>query len=182
MLIRFGTLVALAIFTATPAKAGVEAVRVGIFAQACCGIGTSKEDGAAFSGEVAFSSPKFLSVLRSPRPVIGFVVATDSDATSQIYAGLEWQLDLPAGFFVSTTLGGAVHNGETNFDPVADFDRVDETNFLGCRGQFRVAGDIGRRIVPGVNASFHWAHISNAGLCSVNEGLDHIGLRVSVGF
>lgn len=158
----------------------IEEVRAGVFAQSCCGFGSSKEDGVAINGEVVFSSPRFLSVLAAPRPVVGATLAPHDGATDQIYAGLEWKVDI-SRWFVAAGVGGTVHNGETDrYDPVADAARVDETVFFGCAALFRLAGDVGYRVTDRLSASFHWNHISNAGLCSDNEGLDQMGLRLGI--
>ncbi|WP_428407360.1 acyloxyacyl hydrolase [Hyphococcus sp.] len=158
----------------------VEEVRAGVYAQSCCGFGSSKEDGVAINGEAVFASPRFLSVLAKPRPVIGATLAPHDGATDQVYAGLEWKVDI-SRWFVAAGVGGVVHNGETDrYDPIADAARVDETVFFGCRALFRLAGDVGYRVTERVSASFHWNHISNAGLCSENEGLDQMGLRVGL--
>lgn len=170
---------AVAAMAASPAAADVDEFRAGVLAQSCCGQGTSKEQGAAINAEVLFDAPRFLSVLGAPRPVIGATVALDPDATSQFYGGFEWLFDVAPRWFVAGMVGGAVHNGETDrFDQVADNDRVDHTLFLGCRAQFRLGASAGYRITDNVNASIHWSHMSNAGLCSENEGLDHLGFRV----
>lgn len=156
----------------------VDEVRAGVYAQSCCGFGSSKEQGAAINAEALFDSPSFLSVLGSPRPLIGATFATDSDATSQIYSGLEWQVDV-SRWFISAGVGVAVHNGETDqYDPVADAARVNHTVFYGCRALFRLAGDVGYRLTDNISASVHWNHISNAGLCNENEGMDQLGLRL----
>lgn len=161
----------------------VQEVRGGILLQSCCGIGTNKEDGVGLNAEALFRSPKFLSVLGAPRPVVGTTIATDGDATSQFYAGFDWTFDFAEKFFFSAMLGGAIHTGETDeFDPIADNNRVDTTLFFGCRAHFRMAGDLGYRISERVSASVHWSHISNAGLCTHNEGLDHLGLRIGYRF
>lgn len=158
-------------------------VRAGVYAQSCCGIGSDKEQGAAINAEALFASPDFLSALGAPRPLVGATIATDSDATSQIYAGLEWKLDVSPRWFVAASGGGVIHNGETDrFDPVADAGRVGSTVFYGCRALFRIAGDVGYRLTDRVSASFHWNHISNAGLCSENEGMDQIGGRIGLRF
>ena len=168
---------------AASAQSIVEEVRGGILAQACCGFGSNKEKGVGINAEAQFKSPRFLSVLGAPRPVVGLTVASDSDATSVFYAGLDWRVNLGKKFFVGTTLGGAVHNGETDtYDPIADADRVNETIFLGCRAAFRYGMDLGYWITDRVNMSVHWSHISNAGLCSENEGLDHLGARIGYRF
>lgn len=177
----FIALIAGCISLAGAAYAGpLEEVRAGLYAQSCCGFGSSKEQGAAINAEAVFQSPRFLSVLGAPRPVVGATYATDSDATSQIYAGLEWRAEI-SRWFVAAGVGGAIHNGETDrFDPIADAGRVDSTVFFGCRGLFRLAGDVGYRVTDRLSASFHWNHISNAGLCSDNEGLDQMGFRLGL--
>ncbi|NNL88168.1 MAG: acyloxyacyl hydrolase [Marinicaulis sp.] len=164
------------------AQGAIDEIRAGIFAQSCCGPGSNKEEGVALNGEVIFNSPRALTVLGSPRPVVGGTIATDGDATSLGYFGLEWKFDLAPKIFVAVGGGGAVHNGETKFDPLVDAPRVNNTLFLGCRAAIRMAGDLGYRIAPRVSASLHWSHISNAGLCQVNEGLDHLGVRLGFDF
>jgi len=165
------------------AEVNIEEVRGGVLAQSCCGPGNNREDGVGLNAEIVFASPEFLSFAGSPRPLAGATVATDSDATSHIYAGLEWRFNLHPRFFVSGGGGGAIHNGETDdFDPVADANRLSSTLFFGCRAVFRINGDVGYRINDRFNAMFSWSHISNAGLCRENEGLDHLGFRLGYEF
>lgn len=168
-------------FSGVAAAAGpLEEVRAGLYAQSCCGFGSSKEDGAAINAEAVFKSPRILSVLAAPRPVVGATFATDGDATNQIYAGLEWRAEA-ARWFVAGGVGGVVHDGETDrFDPIEDAARANSTVFYGCRVLFRLAGDVGYRVTDRLSASFHWNHISNAGICSENEGMDQIGLRLGL--
>lgn len=173
--------IAMGVSFAGAAHAGpIEELRAGLYAQSCCGFGSSKEQGAAINAEAVFKSPRFLSVLAAPRPVLGATVATDGDATNQVYAGLEWRADV-SRWFVAAGVGGVLHDGETDrFDPVADAARVSSTVFYGCRALFRLAGDVGYRVTDRLSASFHWNHISNAGLCSDNEGMDQMGLRLGL--
>lgn len=169
-------------FSSPSAAQFIDEVRGGVLAQGCCGNGSNKEEGVSLNLEALFSSPRFLSVVGAPRPLIGASVATDGDATSQLYGGLEWKLELER-FFVAATGGATIHDGETDrFDPVADADRVESTVFYGCRVLFRIGGDVGYRLTESVSASVHWNHISNAGLCENNEGLDHLGLRLGYRF
>lgn len=159
----------------------LDEARAGVYVQSCCGFGSDKEQGAAVNAEALFSSPRFLTVLGAPRPLIGATIATDSDATSQVYSGLEWKVDLASRWFVAVSPGLVIHNGETDtFDPIADAGRVDETVFYGCRVLFRIAGDAGYKLTDRLSASFHWNHISNAGLCTDNEGMDQIGVRLGL--
>lgn len=176
---------ALAACALAPAHAivPVKEVRAGVFAQACCGgVGSSKEQGAAINAEAVFASPRVLSFIGAPRPVAGLTVATDGDATSQIYGGLEWKAEI-SRFFIAAGAGVAVHNGETDrYDPIADAGRVSHTVFFGCPVLFRLAGDIGYQASERIAVSLHWNHISNAELCSENEGLDQMGVRLGLSF
>jgi len=172
----------LAFAPAATAQSIIEEARAGVLAQSCCGNGTNKEDGVSLNVEALFRSPRFLSAIGA-KPLIGASVASDGDATSQIYAALEWRAPLFDRFFVAATLGGALHNGETDrFDPAADADRVENTAFYGCAAHFRFGGDFGYALSKRVTASVHYNHISNAGLCSENEGLDHLGGRLGIRF
>ena len=172
-------------FAVAPARAGdvISEVRGGIVAQGWGGQAVDKEQGVGINGEIVFRSPDFLSVILAPRPVIGATIALDSDATSQIYAGLDWRFDLTERFYINGGVGGAIHNGETDpFDPVHDTGRKNHTVFLGCRTLFRLSGDVGYRVTDRLNASAYWAHLSNAGLCTDNEGLDTLGARLGWSF
>ncbi len=164
------------------AEGPVDEIVIGAASQGWGAQGADKEQGVGINGEVRFSSPSFLSFLGSPRPHIGGTVATDSDATSQIYAGLIWRQHLSPRFFVAGSLGGMIHNGEVEYDPVADANRLSNTTFLGCRALFRLAADVGYDVTDHINASVFVAHASNAGLCSENEGLDNLGMRIGYRF
>ncbi|MBL4618918.1 MAG: acyloxyacyl hydrolase [Marinicaulis sp.] len=178
------TMLVASVFNAAPAYAGnIDEARVGVLSQGFGGWSPNIEDGASINLELLFQSPEFMRVIGAPRPVIGASIATDSDATSQIYAGFEWRTYLTRGLFVAGMVGGAVHNGETAaFDPVADAARVNDTLFFGCRVLVRLGTDIGYDLTERVSASFHWEHISNAGVCDENEGLDNMGLRIGYRF
>ncbi len=178
------TVLAVLAFSAPAHSQGlVQELRGGIAAQGFGGQGVDKEQGAALNGEIVFRSPEFLSVILAPRPVLGATIAFDSDATSQIYAGLDWRFDLSERFFVTGGVGGAIHNGETSpFDPVIDTGRQGHTTFLGCRALFRLNANAGVRITERLNASLYWSHLSNANLCDTNEGLDNLGVRLGLEF
>ncbi|MEO1241563.1 MAG: acyloxyacyl hydrolase [Pseudomonadota bacterium] len=179
-----GLLLAASLFFAAPAYAQrIDEARIGVTAQGFGGWSPDLEQGGGVNVELLFESPRFLSAIGSPRPLIGANIATDSDATSQIYAGVEWKAYLAKRFFAAGMVGGAIHNGETDpFDPVADAGRINNTQFLGCRALFRLSADIGYDFADRVSASIHWSHISNARLCDENEGLDNLGVRIGYRF
>lgn len=162
---------------------GIDEARFGVTAQSVGGWSPSVEQGAGINLELLFVSPEFLRAIGSPRPLIGANIATDSDATSQFYLGVEWKAHLTRRFFVAGMVGGAIHNGETDaFDPAVDIGRLNNTLFLGCRALFRLSADVGYDISERISASVHMSHISNAGLCDDNEGLDNLGVRVGYHF
>ncbi|MHA7871716.1 MAG: acyloxyacyl hydrolase [Hyphococcus sp.] len=183
-LILFALLMLFCAWGPAPAQADiVDEARIGATAQSVGGWAPDLEQGVGVNLELLFESPEFLSVLGAPRPVIGANIATDSDATSQVYAGLEWKARFAQRFFAAGMVGGAIHNGETDpFDPVADASRATNTLFLGCRALFRLSADIGYEVTERVSASVHWSHISNANLCDENEGLDNLGMRIGYRF
>jgi lipid A 3-O-deacylase len=166
--------------SAAQAAGPVDEVRVGALAQGLGAISPDKEDGAAVTGEVLFRKLESLKFVGSPRPLLGLSIATGEFATSSVYAGFNWGVDLGPWAFIDGGVGLAVHDGEVSFNPADPL--IDEHNFLGCRVLARLSADLGVKIAPRVTASIHTSHMSNAGLCSENEGLDSTGLRLGVKF
>ena len=186
MIRRLSALAAIFVALATPAGAqtekAIDEVRVGVFGQSWGGPGSDKEQTPSFNVEALFRSPRFLSAIGAPRPYLGATIAADLDATHQFYSGLEWEVSLGDKFFAAAGGGIAVHTGETKFDPVADAARAADTVFLGCRVLFRASADIGYRVTERARLSLHVDHLSNAGICSPNEGLDNAGIRLGFSF
>ncbi len=160
----------------------LDEVRVGVFGQSWGGPGSDKEQTPSVNIEALFRSPRFLSVIGAPRPNLGATIAADFDATHQFYGGLEWDVSLGGKFFAAAGAGLAVHTGETKFDPVADAARAADTVFLGCRVLFRVSADVGYAVTERARLSLHVDHLSNAGICFPNEGLDNAGIRLGYRF
>lgn len=176
-----GAAVLAALLTATGAGAApIDEVRGGVLVQGLGPLASDKEDGVSLNGEFLFSPLRSLSFIGAPRPHLGLSVATGEYATSQIYAGLTWELNVTPVFFLNAGVGVAVHDGETDFNPPDPL--VGERNYLGCRALARLSGGVGYRLTPNLNAALHLDHISNAGLCSENEGLDNMGLRLGYSF
>lgn len=179
------TIISLAglMMASSPAQAGsVEEVRAGLSAQSVGFISPDVEDGVAFSGEVLFKAPDILSAIWNPKPHIGFSLATAGNGTSYIYSGLTWRKSfLSEKFFVDVGVGGAIHDGRISFNPAIDLPRTDGS-FLGCPVLFRLHAAPGIRLNERWSASLQWEHLSNAGLCDENEGLDNIGFRLSYRF
>ena len=169
-------------FSQAALAGGIDEIRAGASIQSVSGIADNLEDGVALSGEIIFDSPKPLKWLFNARPHLGASVALDEAATSYGYAGLTWRLRAPMSrFYFDAGVGGAVHNGETSFDPAIHIPRPDSA-FLGCRGLFRLHATPGVRILPRTTLSIQYEHLSNAGICDENEGLDNLGVRLGVRF
>jgi len=137
-----------------------------------------KEDGAFITGEVLFKpvagpfSNRFLDVLLTPRPDLGFSVSTGG-GTDQVYGGFTWTVPLPWVFFLEASFGGTIHDG-----PLQDQDLA-----LGCRVFFRESLGLG------IDFGEHWRliggvdHSSHANLCGKeNDGLTHYGGSIGYRF
>ena len=103
------------------------------------------------------------------RPAIGASIHTDG-GTSHAYLDARWQIELPAGFFIGTGVGVAVHNGE--LDPVKP-----DMKALGSRALFHIPLEIGFRFNAHNSLSVFFEHTSNANFADYNEGLDRLGVR-----
>jgi hypothetical protein len=137
-----------------------------------------KEDGAFITGELLFKpvagpfENRFLDVLLTPRPHLGFSVSTEN-GTDQVYGGFTWTVPLPWVFFLEASFGGTIHNGSLEGEDLS----------LGCRVLFRESIGIG------VDLGEHWRvvggadHSSHTNLCGEeNDGLTHYGGRIGYRF
>ena len=155
-------------------------VRGGVFIQGLGPFGPDQEDGIGINGELLLNPLNGLAAIGAPRPHVGVSVATDEYATSQVYAGLTWEQHFTPRLFINGGLGVAVHDGEVDFNPPDPL--LSERSYLGCRALFRLSADLGYMMTDRLSASVHVDHISNAGLCSENEGLDNTGFRLGYRF
>ncbi|MEJ2123714.1 MAG: acyloxyacyl hydrolase [Alphaproteobacteria bacterium] len=103
----------------------------------------------------------------SPRLHLGTTIAPDG--ISEIYAGFTWEHHFASRLFFETSLGGAVHDG-----PTAD----NNADSYGCPLLFRESASLGFDITNRVRILATVDHISNAGLCSENQGLTNAGVRL----
>jgi hypothetical protein len=135
---------------------------------------------ANLTGEVLFSKPFTPADLFTsyfvPRPHVGGSVNFDSK-TSFAYAGLTWTVDVTPRVFVEGSLGGAVHDGNTN-----PFYTPPDRAALGCSPLFRESGSFGVRLSTNWHVMATVEHLSNAGACSDNRGLTNVGARVGYAF
>ncbi|MEW5726986.1 MAG: acyloxyacyl hydrolase [Pseudomonadota bacterium] len=163
---RLAPILLLALF---PVSAHAVELRLGVLAHDVGVFGGEHESGADGNVEVLFDSPSVLAPLWAPRPHLG-VSVNSAGNTSQAYAGLTWTWDVTRRLFLAFSLGGAVHDGET------ETDRQDRIN-LGSRVLFRESLSIGFWITENQNLSLMLSHISNANLAEHNEGMDNFGIR-----
>jgi lipid A 3-O-deacylase len=134
----------------------------------------NKESGFDTNLELLFTSPDFLQAIWSPRPHIGGTYNSDGN-THQAYLGLTWEWDFFSHFFFNFSVGGVYHTGEkVTSDP--------NKKSLGCSVLFRESLNLGYRINEAHSLMFHFDHISNAKMCSTNEGLETFGLRYGYRF
>ena len=134
----------------------------------------NEEDGFDVNLEFLFVSPKILETIWSPRPHIGGTFNTDGD-TSQIYFGLSWEWAFWKSWFAGFSLGGSVHDGETETNELGRKE-------LGCHLLFRESVEFGTRLSGKHGVSVFLDHISNANICDKNEGLENFGLRYGYRF
>jgi hypothetical protein len=149
-------------------------VRGGILAHDRGPFTNNEEGGADINLELLFRSPDILASIGSPRPHLGFSVNTGGD-TDQFYAGLTWEWEFWRGLFAGFSLGGAVHDGET------ETSRTDRKE-LGCRVLFRGSLEIGYKLTRRHGVSLFYDQISNLDICDNNEGLETAGVRYGYRF
>jgi lipid A 3-O-deacylase len=132
------------------------------------------------TGEVLFSKPFTPADLFTsyfvPRPHVGGSINFDGN-TNFAYAGLTWTVDVTSRVFVEGSLGGAVHDGNTN-----PFYTPPDRTALGCSPLFRESGSVGVRLGANWSVMATVEHLSNQGTCSDNRGLTNVGARLGYSF
>jgi hypothetical protein len=157
-------------FEQQPPAGPVKALRVGMLAHDVDGLwsGESKEKGPDICAEMIISRPLFYLLSATAYPNAGVSLNTRGD-TSAVYGGflLQWEPD--SAFFFSTGLGLALHDGRRDRDSV-------DRKALGSRVLFRIPIEIGYAVDHHHRIILAFAHASNAGLASPNEGMDTLGI------
>lgn len=164
---------------ATPAKKQngfVSEIKLGLLAHDQGPFSSNKEEGVDTNVEIRFVSPDILKAIWSPRPHIGFN-ANSSGGISSVFIGLTYEWGFWKNMFAGFSLGGAVHNGETERG-TAELDEKE----LGCRVLFRGSIEVGYRINKHHSLSGFLDHISNADLCETNESVENAGIRYGYRF
>ena len=154
-----------------PSPAGpVRALRVGMLAHDVDGLwsGESREKSPDLCAEMIINRLLFRLLSAAAYPNAGVSLNTRGD-TSKVYGGflLQWEPD--SSFFFSTGLGLALHDGERDTDSA-------DRKALGSRVLFRIPIEIGYAVDHRHRVILAFAHASNAGLASPNEGMDTLGI------
>ena len=164
-------------YTAEPPKKDpgyLYAIRGGVLIHDINILGHSEESGADFNLEALFVSPDWLEWLWAPHPHLGIAIHSQDD-TNQIYSGLTWEKVFSNNFFINLSLGLTLHDG---------IRKTSEHNEkeLGSDLLFREALEFGYQIKQHQSLSIFFFHISNAGIYSENDGMNHLGLRYGYTF
>jgi lipid A 3-O-deacylase len=159
----------------------VDEVNVGVLAHDVTLFGRHKESGSDINLEVLFLPPDFLSVIGSPRPMIGGDINTAGN-TSDGYLGLTWGVSfihdlLISGdsIFATAGLGGAVHDGYELTAPPG-------RKLLGSPVLFHLSTELGYQFTPTINIALFVDHMSNANLAPRNAGITNVGVRLGFRF
>ena len=144
----------------------------------------NKETGIDANMEVLFNSPDWLGFLWSPRPHLGGSFNTSSTNTDLAYAGLTWEWQFWRSMFFNFSFGGAIHNGELEYDAGVPFPAdAGRHREFGCRVLFRESFELGWIFAKRHGVSAMWSHYSHGGICGgQNEGLDNAGIRYGYRF
>lgn len=129
------------------------------------------------SFDVLFKSPNFQAFnwIGQPRPNLGATL-NFSGEESTFHAALTWHAQLfHSPFYLEGTFGGALNNGYLTDAPPGHRN-------MGCRVQFYEVFAAGADLGSNLTATLTWEHTSNAALCSKNDGLTNIGVRLGYRF
>jgi lipid A 3-O-deacylase len=155
--------------------------RLGGFYHAAPFIGPGHEAGGAdlnaefLTPRLPFWQDSALAFL-SPRLQAGAML-NFGRKTSYAYAGFAWTVPVTEKWFLEPMFGGAIHNGELNL-PGLDPDRLS----LGCRQLFHTGLSGGYHLGDGWSVMLTWEHLSNAGLCVRNQGINDVGAKIGFSF
>jgi hypothetical protein len=155
-------------------------VRGGLMKHQLVGPKHDEEASWNINGEVVLPSlfkatgTSFQDVLFAPRFHVGGMVNVEG-LTSYGYAGLTWTFDLTPRWFFETSFGAGYSDGKT--DRIFR-DRID----VGCRLGFHETFSLGYRLTDNWSVMGTFAHVSNAGICPPNDGINEVGVRAAYRF
>ncbi|MCD6430490.1 MAG: acyloxyacyl hydrolase [Deltaproteobacteria bacterium] len=152
------------------------AIRGGILAHDINILAHSEEDGVDFNLELLFTSPDWLEWLWAPHPHLGVTIHSQGD-THQIYSGLTWEKLFSNNIFINLGCGLSLHSGNLKNSHHKRHEKE-----LGSSLLFREALEVGYQLNRHHSLSLLFFHISNAGLSSENDGMNHLGIRYGYSF
>lgn len=120
------------------------------------------------------SAVTWKETLLRPRVHAGLSISSAGEA-SQVFAGLNWTVDVTDRFYIDLGFGGTAHNGDN---------KDDGTNGpkLGCTLMFREYAAAGFRLTDKLDIVASIDHSSNADQCDPNDGISHAGLSLAYKF
>jgi len=152
--------------------------RAGVFDHGAGLIGPHEYGGADLNLEFLTPRLPFLqdSVVSwlMPRLQVGGM-ANFAGKTSFAYAGFAWTLSITPRWFIEPLFGGSINNAPNDTMHPNQLD-------LGCHEMFHTGFTTGYRLTDHWNIMATWEHISNAGLCVKNPGLNDFGLKLGYSF
>ncbi len=154
------------------AQALLDEVRLGVMAHSI--EPSHSEGGADVNVELLFRRPPissgnaFADSFLRLRLHVGASLNIIGD-TSQVYAGLTWDLKLTDRLSLEASFGGSWHDGPLNGSA---------EDLYGCRVNFRESLSLGYALDDAWTVYATVAHMSNANLCSNNSGITSAGVRI----
>ena len=119
----------------------------------------------------------FLREVSTPRLHIGTTISFHDHSPSSLYAGLTWHHALGSFFFIESSFGGAVHDGE--MDPVWNAGRTKLKRGLGSVLLFRESLSVGANLNEDTTLVLQISHMSHAGLAGENNsGQTDVALKL----
>jgi lipid A 3-O-deacylase len=163
-------------FYATPDQEvhGFEA-RAGVFAHSIGG----REAGHGTDFNVELLGPRLIDVPVEysyfiPRPQVG-VMFNSAGQTSYAYVGFAWTLNVTKQIWLEPLFGANYNTAPPDGnDPTRDS--------LGCHYGFHTGLSVGYRVDDHWSVIGTWEHISNAGICPHNQGMNDYGLKLGYRF
>ena len=127
--------------------------------------------------EVLFTSPDIDAFrwIGSPKPNLGGTLNFNG-RESMAHLGLTWQAQIfDSPFFIEGTFGAALHNGALS-------GAAAPARNLGCSLMFYESAGLGMDVADNMRVMLAWEHASSANLCSPNQGLTNVGLKIGYKF
>ena len=148
-------------------------VRIGLLAHGIGPLSAGVESGIDLNMELLLARNHERHPLFG-RAALGFSL-NNRGGTNQLYVGRTWQSELPFALAFEYHFGVSIHDGHLH-------DHVKDRRQMGSRVIFRQSFELGYHSAN-FRLSVIYAHASHLGLlANRNQGLDNLGMRLSVPF